>query len=263
MNDRFDTSPSGAEFGISHREVDERTCVIAVEGELDLATAPALKWTLVELLAQGYDHFVIDLSGLTHMDSMGIGVLVAFRKRIESDGRLAIAGLPAKVSKLLGATGLEDLFDSYRTIDDALEPRSAGTLPFNTDAAMALGLASTAMPFAASRPAEALRWLRILRLHGEAARVLCALGVGETALPDRDGDEADGHTAPARGDQTDAVTIISERALRFARERDASAVGTGDILIAVMAFYGPDFERVLAAHGTHRDEVIGRLGAAA
>lgn len=263
MSERFDTSPSGAEFGISHREIDERTCVIAVEGELDLATAPALKWTLVDLLAQGYDHFVIDLAGLTHMDSMGLGVLLAFRKRIESDGRLAIAGLPAKVSKLLGATGLDDCFDSYRTIDDALEPPSTGTLPFNTDAAVALGLASTAMPFAASRPAEALRWLRILRLHGEAARVLCSLGVGETPLPDAEGGEAEGYAAPGGRDQPDPVTIISERALRFAHEREASAVGTGDILIAVMAFYGSDFERVLAAHGTDPDEVIGRLGAAA
>jgi anti-sigma B factor antagonist len=263
MQDRFDTSPNGPEFTVSHREVDERTCVISVGGELDLASAPALKWTLVDLLGQGYDNFVIDLSGLTHMDSMGLGVLVAFRKRIESDGRLAIAGLPAKLSKLLGATGLDDCFDSYPTIDEALEPPSEGMLPFNTDAAVALGLASTAMPFAASRPAEALRWLRILRLRGEAARVLSSLGVGETPLADTDAGEAEAHALHAAGQPLDAVSIISDRAVRFARERDAAAVGTGDILIAVMAFYGPDFERVLVAHGTDRDEVIGRLGAAA
>ncbi len=263
MNDRFDTSPNGAEFAISHREVDERTCVVAVEGELDLASAPALKWTLVELLAKGYDQYVIDLSGLTHMDSMGLGVLIAFRKRIEEDGRLAIAGMPAKLSKLLGTTGLDDCFDSYPTLDDALVPPAAGSLPLNTDAAMALGLASTAMPFAASRQAQALRWLRILRLHGESARVLCALGVGETPLPGAHADEAEQRIAPAGRGELDPVTIISERAVRFARERGAAAVGTGDFLIAVMAFYGPDFERVLAAHGTDRDEVIGQLGAAA
>jgi anti-sigma B factor antagonist len=267
MHDPFDTSPGrepiGAEFGISSREVDEYTCVVTVEGELDLASAPALKWALIDLLAKGYDHYVIDLSGLTHMDSMGLGVLVGFRKRIEEDGRLAIAGMPAQLSKLLGAIGLDDCFDSYATLDDALVPPAADNLPFNTDAAMALGLASTAMPFAASPQAEALRWLRILRLHGEAARVLCALGIGELPLPDADADQQGAHLAPAGRQARDAVTIISERAVQFARERNATAVGTGDILIAVMAFYGPDFERVLAAHGTDRDEVIGQLGAAA
>ena len=41
-------------FEITHREVDERTCVVAVAGDLDLASAPQLKWTLVELLDKGY-----------------------------------------------------------------------------------------------------------------------------------------------------------------------------------------------------------------
>ena len=40
-----------------------------------------------------------------------------------------------------------------------------------------------------------------------------------------------------------------------------SAVGTDDVLLAVMRFYGPDFDRVLADHGTDRDEVIARLAA--
>ena len=31
--------------------------------------------------------------------------------------------------------------------------------------------------------------------------------------------------------------------------------------LAAMRFYGPDFDRVLAAHGTDRDEVIARLAA--
>ena len=127
---------------------------------------------------------------------------------------------------------------------------------------MALGLASTALPFATSRRAEALRWLRILRLHGEAARVLCALGVGETPLPDVDPDDDDLLPAAGRVDR-DPVTSVSELAVRVARKRGATSVGTGDILVAVMRFYGSDFDAVLTAHGTDRDEVFGRLDAAA
>jgi hypothetical protein len=37
-------------------------------------------------------------------------------------------------------------------------------------------------------------------------------------------------------------------------------VGTSEVLLAVMEVYGEDFDRVLRAHGTDRDEVLERLG---
>jgi anti-sigma B factor antagonist len=248
-------------FVITHP--DERTCVIALQGGLDLASAPLLRRTLVELHGQGYGRYVLDLSELTHMDSMGLGVLVGFHKRLDGEARLVLAAVPPKYRKLLELTGLDARFDTFATVGDALSPRAEGALPFATNAAMALGLASTAMPFATSRRAEALRWLRILRLHGEAARVLCALGVGETPLPDVDPGEADELVLGAGSADRDPVASVSELAVRVARNRGATAAGTGDLLVAVMRFYGSDFDLVLAAHGTDRDEVIGRLDAAA
>jgi anti-sigma B factor antagonist len=250
-------------FAVTHREVDERTCVVVVQGDLDLASAPYLKRALVELVGKGYTRYLFDLSRLTHMDSMGLGVLVGFHKRLDPDARLALAGVPPKQRKLLELTGLDARFDCFATLEDALSSRSPGALPFATNAAMAIGLASTAMPFATSRRAEALRWLRILRLQGEAARVLCALGVGETPLPDVDPGEAGEQALGTSRVGRDPVASVSELAVRVARNRGATAVGTGDILVAVMRFYGSDFDLVLAAHGTDRDEVIGRLDAAA
>jgi hypothetical protein len=44
-----------------------------------------------------------------------------------------------------------------------------------------------------------------------------------------------------------------------ADRRGAAGVATSDVLMAVMDVYGADFERVLQAHGTDRDEVIERL----
>jgi anti-anti-sigma factor len=250
-------------FAVTHRSADERTCVVTVEGDLDLASAPALRRILVELHGKGYARYVLDLSQLTHTDSMGLGVLVGFHKRLDRDERLALAGLPPKQRKLLELTGLDARFDTFATLEDALGMRAEGGLPFATNAAMAIGLASTAMPFATSRRAEALRWLRVLRLQGEAARVLGALGVGETPLPDVDPGEADGLVPGAGRLDRDPVARVSELAVRVARNRGATAVGTGDILVAVMRFYASDFDLVLAAHGTDRDEVIGRLDAAA
>ncbi len=126
------------------------------------------------------------------------------------------------------------------------------------DAAMVLGMASTAIPFARSREAEAERWLRILRLHGEAGAALQALGVSEAPL---EAVEETPRDVPGQGGEV--VAAIGEGAVHVAEARGATTVGTDDVLVAVMDFYGPDFSRVLEVHGTDRDEVLERLRAEA
>lgn len=131
------------------------------------------------------------------------------------------------------------------------------------DAAIILGIASTAMPFARTPDAEVERWLRVLRLHGQVGIALQALGVSEATLPASPPDAARA-SAPAvadRGDpDPDAVTHVTEQAVRIAGERGAKALDTTDILIAVMHVYGEDFDRALRAHGTDRAEVLDQLG---
>jgi hypothetical protein len=143
------------------------------------------------------------------------------------------------------------------------------------DAAIALGIASTAMPFARTPADEVERWLRVLRLHGQVGIALQALGVSEEPLPGR------GHTAgldltaapdaAAAPDRTaepdhdarpdrDAVALVTAHAVRVAAERGAHALATADILVAVMCVYGEDFDRALEVHGTDRDEVLECLG---
>lgn len=125
------------------------------------------------------------------------------------------------------------------------------------DAAMVLGIAATALPFARTPEDEAERWLRVLRLHGEVGVALQALGVSEESLSehannaDRDGA---GDAAPR-----DAVALVTERAVQIADERGAAGVATTELLMAVMEVYGDAFDRVLQAHGTDRDEVLARL----
>ena len=141
------------------------------------------------------------------------------------------------------------------------------------DAAIVLGLASTAMPFARSPDAEAERWLRILRLHGKAGAVLSAIGVSEAPLdtptaggagePAAGAGEAGGageRGGGAPGGEGDAVARVTEHASRIAGQRGSDAIGTTDVLFAVMEVYGADFDRVLQAHGANRDEVVRRLG---
>jgi hypothetical protein len=127
------------------------------------------------------------------------------------------------------------------------------------DTAMVLGIAATAMPFARTPEAEAERWLRVLRQHGEVGAALQALGVSEGPLhapeePDRERRNA----LPTDADR-DAVAQVTEDAVHIAARRGTTGVTTTDVLVAVMHFYGEDFDRVLRTHGTDRDEVIARL----
>lgn len=129
------------------------------------------------------------------------------------------------------------------------------------DAAIALGIASTAMPFARTPEAEVERWLRVLRLHGQVGIALQAIGVSEVPLPAReDGHERDTDHAGGGHCDRDAVARVTEQAVRIADERRSRALATTDILMAVMEVYGEDFDRVLRVHGTDRQEVLERLG---
>jgi ATP-dependent Clp protease ATP-binding subunit ClpA len=131
----------------------------------------------------------------------------------------------------------------------------AGLAP---DAAMVLGIAATAMPFARTPEAEAERWLRVLRLHGEVGAALQALGVSEGSLHAH-GEDTERAAHAGSADDRDVVAQVTEDAVGIASRRGATGVTTTDVLMAVMQVYSADFDRVLRAHGTDREELLAQL----
>jgi hypothetical protein len=127
------------------------------------------------------------------------------------------------------------------------------------ETAIVLGIAATAMPFARTTEAEAERWLWVLRIHGDSGAALQALGVGEASIePPHEG--AEEHRAdPGKDEEKGAIGLVTQHAVRIASQRGSHTVDTTDVLLAVMDVYGADFDRVLRAHGTDRDEVLERL----
>ena len=88
----------------SHPAADGDT--IIVRGEIDMATAPQLRDLLNELVDGGSTRILLDCRGLDFLDSSGIGVLVAVRKRLGDDGALTLEAPPAHVRKVLDLTGV-------------------------------------------------------------------------------------------------------------------------------------------------------------
>ena len=79
--------------------------IVALHGELDLASADGLAEALVEMAGST---LVVDLADLSFMDSSGIGALVVARNRIRAKGagELVVARPNAIVQKALEIVGL-------------------------------------------------------------------------------------------------------------------------------------------------------------
>jgi anti-anti-sigma factor len=86
-----------------------QTTIIAVSGELDLASSPALQEELDRASASDAEMLIIDLRELDFMDSTGLSVLVRAHQRAEEQGRrLAMVKGPQQVQRLLSLTGVAD-----------------------------------------------------------------------------------------------------------------------------------------------------------
>ncbi len=92
----------------SDREGDVHT--ICPVGELDLANADRLQGELELVEATDAESIVLDLSGLTFMDSTGVWLLIAANARSRADAnRLVLLRGPAAVQRVLELTGVETL----------------------------------------------------------------------------------------------------------------------------------------------------------
>lgn len=98
--------------------------VVDVEGEVDMFTAPKLRERLVQTVDQGNYRIVVDLQGVSFMDSTGLGTLVGGLKRVkEHDGTLALVCSQRAVLRVLTITGLTNVFPIFESLQEALAQR--------------------------------------------------------------------------------------------------------------------------------------------
>ena len=108
-------------FQIEDEQIDTRTHLIELGGEVDLYTAPELKERLEQVIEGGTTRLVIDLSKATFIDSTTLGILVSGSKRLGSDGgALAIVATDQSITKVFEITGLDRVFPIHDTREEAL-----------------------------------------------------------------------------------------------------------------------------------------------
>ncbi|MEY2516274.1 MAG: anti-sigma factor antagonist [bacterium] len=91
----------------SHRDGDVHT--IALDGEVDIATAGHVEHELQRAEASDATAIVLDLSELSFIDSTGIRMLVMADARDRADGRrLALRRPPDAVLRVLHLAGIAD-----------------------------------------------------------------------------------------------------------------------------------------------------------
>jgi anti-sigma B factor antagonist len=87
-------------------QVNGGVATVVVRGEIDVASAPRLREVLHELVQTDTKRIVLDCRGLEFLDSSGIGLLVATRKRLGDGGELVLDSPPPHVRKVLELTGV-------------------------------------------------------------------------------------------------------------------------------------------------------------
>jgi anti-anti-sigma factor len=102
--------------------------VIAVAGELDMATAPQLQAHITEQLERGHNRLVFDLAEVSFCDSTGLSVFVRAENSVdETGGAVRLAAPQRGVRRILEVSGLVEVLPTYQTVDEAIAADAAAT----------------------------------------------------------------------------------------------------------------------------------------
>jgi anti-sigma B factor antagonist len=84
---------------------------LPLEGEIDLHRSPRVERSLASMIKRKPNHLVVDLSGVTFIDSSGIAVLIRALQNVQNyGGKLTLSGMNDKVRPIFEITRLDQVF---------------------------------------------------------------------------------------------------------------------------------------------------------
>lgn len=95
--------------------------IVDIAGDIDMATSPSLRKTLLEALKK-VPRLVVNLREVRYVDSSGIASLVEVLKEArDKNKRLTLFGLNSTVREALQLTRLTKIFEIFETEEEALQ----------------------------------------------------------------------------------------------------------------------------------------------
>lgn len=102
------------------------TKVLDVAGEIDVYTAPQFREAVNKILDTGQKHLIINMAGVTYMDSSGFGTLLSATKRIRPQGgTVNLVKCNGAIDRILRITRLNTVFSTFDTIAEAVNAATA------------------------------------------------------------------------------------------------------------------------------------------
>src|SRR5687767_1747520 len=93
---------------------------VAPKGALDLGTSRELQSRLAELAGEHGHEAILDLSGVSFIDSVGLGVVLKAASRFHRQAkRLFIVAPPGPVHRILEFAGVSDRLAVVESVDEA------------------------------------------------------------------------------------------------------------------------------------------------
>lgn len=94
--------------------------LVRVAGEIDLNSSPAFRTGLLNLLERKSPMILIDLGGVTYVDSSGVGTIVELKRRADRAGtKVVLFGLQARVRSIFEITRLDKFLSIVATLEEA------------------------------------------------------------------------------------------------------------------------------------------------
>ena len=99
----------------------EPSNVLTLDGQIDFHRSPRLASSLQTMMETKPVRVVVDLGGVTYIDSSGLAVLIQAMQEIEAyGGRFMLASVPKNLGDIFESAGLGQFFLTFPHVDAAL-----------------------------------------------------------------------------------------------------------------------------------------------
>jgi anti-sigma B factor antagonist len=105
----------------SAKPVPDRSNVLPLKGEIDLHLSPTVTASLNAMIAKKPKRLVVDLSGVTYIDSAGLAALIEAMQKVEGyGGKFLLAGLQETVRSIFEISRLDQVFQIFPDVRAAV-----------------------------------------------------------------------------------------------------------------------------------------------